>query len=198
VEDILSLLGQFLLTGEGAMLTRYAVASAHTIAAHASALLQQIIITVCSYARRRDVTTRRPSESTVMRRAASVTGGLTVVSAYLPDVSVDSTRLDPGTRTPPTRIKCGSWAGVPQKAGCHRTRGRAGLAAATSGARGGIGPPPRREGRSGSPRPTQGAQAPWGSGHHTWRHRTTPRWFGPVVAAPEHPIHVGSHRRWSC
>jgi hypothetical protein len=32
VEDVLSLLGQFLLTGEGAMLTCCAVASAHTVA----------------------------------------------------------------------------------------------------------------------------------------------------------------------
>jgi hypothetical protein len=52
--------GQFPLTGEGAMLTRRAVASAHTVVAHAAALLQQIIITLCSRARRCDVTTRRP------------------------------------------------------------------------------------------------------------------------------------------
>jgi hypothetical protein len=60
VEDVLSLLGSFPLTGEGAMLTCRAVASAHTVAAHAAALLQQIIITLCSRARRYDVTTRRP------------------------------------------------------------------------------------------------------------------------------------------
>jgi hypothetical protein len=59
VEDVLSLLGQFPLTGERAMLTRRAVASAHTEAAHAATLLQQIIITLCSCARRCDVTTRR-------------------------------------------------------------------------------------------------------------------------------------------
>jgi hypothetical protein len=39
-----------------------------------------------------------------MRRAVLVTGGLTVVSACLPDVSVDSPRPDPGTRTPPIGI----------------------------------------------------------------------------------------------
>jgi hypothetical protein len=38
VEDVLSLLGRFPLTGEGAMLTRRAIASALTVAAHASAL----------------------------------------------------------------------------------------------------------------------------------------------------------------
>jgi hypothetical protein len=45
VEDVMSLLGQDPLTGEGAALTRCAVASARTVAAHASALLQQTIIT---------------------------------------------------------------------------------------------------------------------------------------------------------
>jgi hypothetical protein len=59
VEDMLSLLDQFPLTGEGAMLTRCAVASAHTVAAHAAALLQQIIITLCSRTRHCDVTIRR-------------------------------------------------------------------------------------------------------------------------------------------
>jgi hypothetical protein len=40
VEDVLSLLlGQYPLTSEGAALIRRAVASAHTVAAHASALL---------------------------------------------------------------------------------------------------------------------------------------------------------------
>jgi hypothetical protein len=56
---------QFPLTGEGAMLTCRAVASARTVTAHAAALLQQIIITLCSSARRCDVTTRRPSTYTV-------------------------------------------------------------------------------------------------------------------------------------
>jgi hypothetical protein len=60
VEVVLSLLGQVPLTGEGAVLTYRAVTSAHTVAAHVVALLQQIIITLCSHARRCDVTTRRP------------------------------------------------------------------------------------------------------------------------------------------
>jgi hypothetical protein len=60
MEVVLSLLDQFPLTGEGAVLTCRAIASAHTIAAHAAALLQQIIITLCSRVRRCDVTTRRP------------------------------------------------------------------------------------------------------------------------------------------
>jgi hypothetical protein len=59
MEDVLSLLGRFPLTDEGAMLTRCTVASAHTVAAHAADLLQQIIITLCSCARRCDVTIRR-------------------------------------------------------------------------------------------------------------------------------------------
>jgi hypothetical protein len=52
---------QFPLTGEKAMLTCRAVASARTVAAHATALLQQIIIILCSRARRCDVTTHHPS-----------------------------------------------------------------------------------------------------------------------------------------
>jgi hypothetical protein len=45
VEAVLSLLGQDPLTDEGATLTRRAVTSAQTVAAHASAHLQQAIIT---------------------------------------------------------------------------------------------------------------------------------------------------------
>jgi uncharacterized metal-binding protein len=51
---------QFPLAGKGAMLTCRAVASARTVAAHAVAHLQQIIITLSSCARCCDVTTRRP------------------------------------------------------------------------------------------------------------------------------------------
>jgi hypothetical protein len=58
VKVVLSLLGQYPLTDEGAALTHHAVASAHTVAAHASARLQQAIII---HAGRRDVTTRRLS-----------------------------------------------------------------------------------------------------------------------------------------
>jgi hypothetical protein len=67
VEDMLSLLDQFPLIGEWAMLTCCTVASAHTVAAYAADLLQQIIITLCSCARRCYVTIRRPrARSTVM------------------------------------------------------------------------------------------------------------------------------------
>jgi hypothetical protein len=45
VEAVLPLLGQDPLTDEGAALTRRTGASAHTVAAHASAHLQQAIIT---------------------------------------------------------------------------------------------------------------------------------------------------------
>jgi hypothetical protein len=98
------MLGQFPLTCEGAMLTCRTVATAHTVAAHAAALLQQIIITLCLCARRCDYTPPARARSVVMRRAASVTDGLTVVSAYLPNVSVGSPCSVLGTRTPHPRI----------------------------------------------------------------------------------------------
>jgi hypothetical protein len=56
---------QFPLTYKGVMLTCCAVGSARPVAAHAAALLQQIIITLCSRARRCDVTSHRPSADTV-------------------------------------------------------------------------------------------------------------------------------------
>jgi hypothetical protein len=59
VGDVLSLLDQFPLTGEGAMLTRHSVASALTVAVDASALAQQTIITLCSRARHGNVTAHR-------------------------------------------------------------------------------------------------------------------------------------------
>jgi hypothetical protein len=58
-EDVLSLLGQYPLTGEGAALTRRAVPSARTVAVRALALLQQTIITPCSRTRRSELTVRR-------------------------------------------------------------------------------------------------------------------------------------------
>jgi hypothetical protein len=84
-EAVLPLLGEH-LSGEGAALTRRAVASARTVATHASALLLQAIITHV----RGTVTGLYAAcaQYTVIRRAASETGGLTVVSAYLPRVSV--------------------------------------------------------------------------------------------------------------
>jgi hypothetical protein len=58
VEVVLSLLGQYPLTGKAATLSRRAVASAHTVTVHASALLQQTIITPCSRTRRCELTAR--------------------------------------------------------------------------------------------------------------------------------------------
>jgi hypothetical protein len=49
--------------------------------------------------------------------------------------------------------------------------------------------PEGREDRA--PEAGPGAQAPRGSGFHTWCHRTTPRGFGPVEAIPEHPVSEG-------
>jgi hypothetical protein len=93
---------RILLTGEGAALTRCTVASAHTVAAHASALLQQTIITHARGAVSRLYAAC--AQYTVIRRAVLETGGLTVVSAYLPSVSVGRPCPVLGTRSPPTRI----------------------------------------------------------------------------------------------
>jgi hypothetical protein len=79
-------------------------------------------------------------------------------------------------------IECGSWAGFSQKAGTHRTRGGAGLAAASSEARGGTGPPPRWDGRSGPP---------------GWPRRTGPLGVRlPHVGVQDHPAVVRA--RGSC
>jgi hypothetical protein len=48
-----------ILIDEGVALTSRAVASAHTVAAHASALLQQTIFTPCPHAQRSELTVRR-------------------------------------------------------------------------------------------------------------------------------------------
>jgi hypothetical protein len=84
-EAVLPLLGEN-LSREGAALTRRAVASARTIAAHASVHLLQVIITHAH----RAVTGLYAAcaQYTVIRRAALETDGLTVVSAYLPRVSL--------------------------------------------------------------------------------------------------------------
>jgi hypothetical protein len=84
-EAVLPLLGQN-LSGEGATLTRCAVASARSIAAHASAHLLQAIITHTHGAVTELYTAC--AQYTVIRRAALEIGGLTVVSTYLPRVSV--------------------------------------------------------------------------------------------------------------
>jgi hypothetical protein len=84
-EAVLPLLGGN-LSGEGAALTRCAVASACTMATHASALLLQAIITPARGAMMGLYVAC--AQYTVTRRAALKTGGLTVVSAYLPRVSV--------------------------------------------------------------------------------------------------------------
>jgi hypothetical protein len=99
---MLPLLGQNLLSGEGAVLTRRAVASARTVAVHALARLLQAIITHA-----RGAATRlyaACAQYTVIRRAALETDGLTVVSAYLPCVSVAGHTFDFGAPSPPTRI----------------------------------------------------------------------------------------------
>jgi hypothetical protein len=84
-EAVMPLLGEN-LSGKGAALTRRAVASARTVAAHASAHPLQAIITHARGAVTGLYATC--AQYTVIRRAALETGGFTVVSAYLPRVSV--------------------------------------------------------------------------------------------------------------
>jgi hypothetical protein len=84
-EAVLPLLGGN-LSGEGAALPHCAVASACAVAAHTSALLLQAIITPARGAVTGLYATC--AQYTVTRRASLETGGLTVVSAYLPRVSV--------------------------------------------------------------------------------------------------------------
>jgi hypothetical protein len=84
-EAVLPLLGEN-LPSEGAALTSYAIASVRTVAAHALGLLLQAIITHVRGAMTGLYATC--AQYTVIRCAALETGGLTVVSAYLPRVSV--------------------------------------------------------------------------------------------------------------
>jgi hypothetical protein len=99
---VLPLLGQNLLSGEEAVLTRRAVASARTVAVHALARLLQAIITHACGA----VTGLYAAcaQYTVIRRAALETGELTVVSTHLPRVSVAGHTFDLGAPSPPTHI----------------------------------------------------------------------------------------------
>jgi hypothetical protein len=106
VKVVLLLLGQFPLTGEGGCVDLpYCSFHAHCSSArrspptadHNYPLLTRAVLW-CDY------TPPAFVRGVVMRRAASVTGGLTVVLAYLPDVLVDSPHPDPSTHTPPTRI----------------------------------------------------------------------------------------------
>jgi hypothetical protein len=99
---VLPLLSQNLLSGEGAVLTRRAVASARTVAVHASARLLQAIIMHARGAATGLYTAC--TQYMVTRRAALEIGGLTVVSAYLPRVSVAGHTFDLGAPSPPTRI----------------------------------------------------------------------------------------------
>jgi hypothetical protein len=84
-DAVLPLFGEN-LSGEGVALTSCVVASARTVAAHALGLLLQAIIMHARGA----VTGLYAActQYTVIRRAALETGGLIVVSAYLPRVSV--------------------------------------------------------------------------------------------------------------
>jgi hypothetical protein len=82
--------------------TRLAVASARTVAVKALARLLQAII---MHARGAATGLYAAcAQYTVTRRATLEIGGLTVVSAYLPRVSVASHTFDLGAPSPPTRI----------------------------------------------------------------------------------------------
>jgi hypothetical protein len=171
-EAVLPLLRQNLLSGEGAVLTHHAVASARTVAVLASARLLQATTTHARGA----VTGLYAAcaQYTVTRRATLETGGLTVVLAYLPRVSVAGHTFDLGAPSPPTRIQCGSWAGVPRRAFCHgHVVGPAPLlprrrhVAAPDPFPGGGGSGPLEAGRSshacGGLAPTRGGpRPPWG------------------------------------
>jgi hypothetical protein len=102
-EAVLPLLGGK-LSGEGAALTRCTVASACTVAAHASALLLQAIITPARGAM--SGLYAACVQYTVTRRAALETDELTVVSAYLPRMSVAGYTFLLGRVRSNYRIKC--------------------------------------------------------------------------------------------
>jgi hypothetical protein len=99
---MLPLLGEN-LSVEGAALTHCVVASVCTVAAHALALLLQAIITPTRGAVTGLYTAC--AQYTVTRCATLETGGLTVVSAYLPRVSV--------------ALNAGRLSGDPRRASCH-------------------------------------------------------------------------------
>jgi hypothetical protein len=139
------------------------------------AFLQQVIITLHQRARRCDMIIRPH-----VLRTISVTGGLAVLSPVPTQRVRGQPMLCLEYAHPNHPHLYGSWAGFSQKAGIHRTRGGAGLAAASSGARGGTGPPPWWDGRSGplwlvqalrpprgpastqgGPRPSRGGPGPW-------------------------------------
>jgi hypothetical protein len=87
------------------MLTRRAVAFAHcSSACRGLSAAGHNNPTLTRTALERDYTPLAHARGAVMRRAASVTGGLTVMSAYLPNVSVGSPCPVSSTRTPTTRI----------------------------------------------------------------------------------------------
>jgi hypothetical protein len=164
-EAVLSLLGQNLQSGEGAVLTHRAVASARTVAVLASARLLQATTTHARGA----VTGLYAAcaQYTVTRRATLETGGLTVVLAYLPRVLVAGHTFDLGAPSPPTRIQCGSWAGVPLLPWRRHV-------AAPDPFPGGGGSGPLEAGRSGQAR---GGQAPTRAG-------PGPPWGGPGPRGP--------------
>jgi hypothetical protein len=84
------------------VLTRRTVASTRTVAAHALALLLQAIIT---HARGAVMGLYAAcAHYTVIQRAALEIGGLTMMSAYLPRVSVAGHTFNLDAPSPPTRI----------------------------------------------------------------------------------------------
>jgi hypothetical protein len=168
------------LSGEGAALTRHAVASAHTVVAHASALLLQAIITHACGA----VTAVRCLRTVmVIRRAALETGGLTAMSAYLPRVSVVG---------PTTALNAGRWVEDPQWASClGHAAGPAPL------------PPWGRHVVAPDPFPGKGNPGPRGqleqsnlcwSSHHRWQPRTSLGSPGPRELPESSPATLGTWR----
>jgi hypothetical protein len=86
------------------------------------------------------------AQYTVTRRAALETGGLTMVSAYLPRVLVAGHAFSLGGARPSYRIKCRLVGWRPAKGLLPQAHGRASPAPSAGAAHGGTGPLPRGRG----------------------------------------------------
>jgi hypothetical protein len=85
------------------------------------------------------------AQHTVTRHAALETGGLTVVSAYLPLCQWQAILFDLDAPSPATALNAGMWVGDPRRASCHRHVAEPAPLPPWGAARGDTGPLP--EGR---------------------------------------------------
>jgi hypothetical protein len=86
------------------------------------------------------------AQYSVTRCAVLKTGGLTVVSAYLPVCQWQAVLFDLGAPGPTTALNAGRWAGDPRRASCHRHVAGLGPLPPWGAARGGSGPLPEGRG----------------------------------------------------